>query len=167
MTLQNQHLKPRRNMKNKLIVHALFVSLVTIPTLTFTGCETSKPKRPHKQVVNAPKGAKPQKLPGKKSPKDNGCWVRIWQDENHTGNTDTIFGPGTWNNMRTLPNATIQDWGDKISAIIVGPHATIVGWEDENYGDDAIQFGPNSVISRLGEYNFDNEIDSLQINYAP
>jgi hypothetical protein len=94
----------------------------------------------------------------------NPCWVHIWEDENYGDNNDIIFGPGRWNNMRNLPGANKNDWGDEIDSLKVGPTATVTVWEDENFGDNSQTYGPGTEKTNLrGNPDMGDQIDSMEI----
>jgi hypothetical protein len=99
----------------------------------------------------------------------DGCWVEVFEDDDFsTGDAHArIEGPGRWDNMRGLPGGGGKDWGDCIGSIRVGPHARVIVWEDEGFGDTRLEFGPGSEQRDLNEVNFDDEIDSIEIQYVP
>jgi hypothetical protein len=97
-------------------------------------------------------------------PIDNPCFVHVWEDENFQDDNDVIFGPGKWNNMRHLPGANKEDWGDEIDSLKVGPTATVTVWEDEDFKDNSLTFGPGTEKTNLrGDPDMGDQIDSMEI----
>jgi hypothetical protein len=86
-------------------------------------------------------------------------WIIIFEDPDFTGKQQECGEPHAFPNMRF--NNT--DWGDKVSSIIVGPNTWLRVWEDENFKDDYLTFGPGDHVANLGEFNFDNEVDSMVV----
>jgi len=91
-----------------------------------------------------------------------GCWVEIFEDEDFsTDDAHTkIIGPAEYSNLKNINN---KDWGDQIDSLIVGPYAHVQAWEDEDYKDTMIEFGPDTRHSNLNELNFGDDIDSIKI----
>ncbi len=95
----------------------------------------------------------------------NGCWVHIWEDENFQDSSDIIAGPGSWSNLRKLPGASKEDWGDQIDSLTVGPRATVELWEDENYEDNHVVYGPGTEKTNLrGDPDMGDTADSMRIS---
>jgi len=97
---------------------------------------------------------------------ERGCWVKIYEDNWYEDSWDRILGPGSYYNMRNLPGADKYDWGDEVDSLIVGPHAKVVVYEDEDFDDKKKVFGPNSRIPVLDNYGMGDEIDSMRIIYV-
>ena len=93
------------------------------------------------------------------------CWVKLYvhEDLDALAANDTIMGPGEWPTMLNMPNAARLDWSDSVNSLQMGPKARGYFWEDANFLDDMIEFGPGRAINRLDEYNFGDEIDSMKI----
>lgn len=92
----------------------------------------------------------------------DGCYVTIYENSNYEGKSLRLDGPAEFANLKNLPGDN-QDWGDKIGSLIVGPHATVKAWEDENFGDTEINFTPGQNVSDLGELGMGDDIDSIKI----
>lgn len=88
-----------------------------------------------------------------------GCWIDVFEDSDFRGKSTRIEGPGRWNSMR-FPSG---DFGDMIHSVIVGPRAWPKAYEDENFTDDVLTLWPNQRIADLGEFKFEDEIDSLEL----
>ncbi|MBN2080915.1 hypothetical protein JW859_01785 [bacterium] len=97
---------------------------------------------------------------------ESGCWVEIYEDDWYEDCWDRISGPGNFYNMRNLPGADKGDWGDEVDSLIVGPHAKVAVYEDEDFSDKKAVFGPNSQIPVLDRYGLGDEIDSMKIYYV-
>jgi len=98
----------------------------------------------------------------------NGCWVHVWEDENFQDDNDRIQGPGRFNNMRNLPGANKDDWGDEIDSIEMGPKASGTFWEDEGFRDNSIRLSPGEKRSNLrGSPDLGDTIDSMEITCQP
>lgn len=77
--------------------------------------------------------------------------------------SDTIAGSGEWPTMLNLPGAARIDWSDAANSLEIGAKARAYFWEDANFADDMIEFGPGRIVNRLDEYNFGDEIDAMKI----
>jgi hypothetical protein len=99
----------------------------------------------------------------------NGCWVQIFEREkmNTAGAWDVINGPGEFSTLYKLPGARYARWDDRIDSLIVGPHAKVPLWANDYFDDEQLQFGPDSHISALGDYDFEHEPESIKIEYVP
>jgi hypothetical protein len=94
----------------------------------------------------------------------DGCWVQIFEDENYQDSSDIVAGPGSWTNLRKLPGASKEDWGDEIDSVKVGPHATLELWEDEDFNDNHVVFGPGTEKTNLrGDPDMGDQADSMRI----
>jgi hypothetical protein len=90
--------------------------------------------------------------------------VHIFEDENFRDDNDLITQPGRYANMRGLPGAAKQDWGDEIDSIRMGPRARATFWEDENFGDNRIDLGPGQERNNLrGDPDMGDQIDSMEL----
>ena len=87
------------------------------------------------------------------------------EDENFQDDNDIIVGPGRWNNMRNLPGANKNDWGDEVDSLKTGPNVvTVRVWEDENFDDNSRTVGANESLNNLrGSPDLGDTIDSLEI----
>jgi hypothetical protein len=94
----------------------------------------------------------------------NGCWARLYEDENFQGNQLSLIGPQDMSNMRT---AFGTDWSGDFESIQVGPRATVTVYDNENYGQKAATFKPNQKVPELSNrLGFFEQIRSLKINCA-
>jgi hypothetical protein len=94
----------------------------------------------------------------------DGCWVRLYDDQNFTGNELSLIGPMDMANMRT---AFGRDWSGEFDSVAVGPKATVMVYDNENYGQRVAKFQPNQRIRDLDEkMGFFEDIRSLKIACA-
>ncbi len=98
-----------------------------------------------------------------------GCWVEIYEDEHFSraDSWDVIHGPGRWSDLRRLPGAYKRDWGDRIDSLVVGPHARVILWKDRDFEDDFRMFGPGDRVPELDDLDFEDEAESMKIEYVP
>lgn len=67
----------------------------------------------------------------------NGCWVRFYDGTNYRGASLTLAGPVDMPKM-DVPGAAWRDW----DSAVVGPKATVVTYDNENYRDRTARLGP-------------------------
>ena len=119
--------------------------LMAVLTLVLvTGCVVH-----HDQVVTEPNA-------------DPDCWVKVYDTDNFdTGSSiATIKGPV---DLPTLDDLEGKNWGDQIESLIVGPGAEVQVWKSENYTGTALTFQPNQRVEKLGDLNYEDEIDSIKV----
>jgi hypothetical protein len=98
----------------------------------------------------------------------NPCSVQIWEDENFEDDNDLIVGPLESRDMKNIPGANKDDWGDEIDSLKVGSKATVTVWQDEDFKDTSATYGPGTEKTNLrGNPNFGDDIDSMKITCAP
>ncbi len=96
--------------------------------------------------------------------KSGGCWFEIYEDTGFGGKSLRLDGPSEYKKLKTLPGSDM-DWGDKIGSNLVGPNASAVVYDDEDFGGDHIDhYGPNTRTDVSGD--LDDNIDSLRIYQA-
>ena len=95
----------------------------------------------------------------------DGCWVRLYDRTNFSGNQLSLVGPVDMPNMRT---AFGTDWGGEFDSIAVGPKATVTVYDNEYYKDKAATFKPNEKIANMGDKQIGpfEDIRSLKIACA-
>jgi hypothetical protein len=93
---------------------------------------------------------------------DTDCWVRIFQKErfNEAGASVTLCGATELPTLKLLEG---RDWRDDIDSIIVGPAATLQAWKDANYRDDYAFFDAGKSYPTLGQYDLEDDIESLKL----
>ncbi|HYM01208.1 MAG TPA: hypothetical protein VEZ90_19770, partial [Blastocatellia bacterium] len=87
------------------------------------------------------------------------CYVEVWQYKNFAGGNAVLKGPVE---LQTLKTA-VEDWGDTISSLRVGPCAFVLAFQHCNFSGRMMTFGPNEEVADLGEYHFDKEIESVRL----
>jgi hypothetical protein len=94
-----------------------------------------------------------------------GVWVRIYDDENLDMDDDWAYveGPAAFADMDDIPNTSKADWDDGIESLQVGPDAKIQVFDEEGFRGRMREFGPNVVVTDLGEHKFGNRIESIKI----
>ena len=91
----------------------------------------------------------------------NGCWARLYDGQNFSGNQLSLVGPVDMPNMRT---AFGTDWSGEFDSIAVGPRATVTVYDNENYGQRVAKFQPSQRVADLGDkMGFFEDIRSLKI----
>jgi len=89
----------------------------------------------------------------------SGCYIDVWMKTDFKGESVRIQGPAEYPELHFAQG----DWGDRISSLRVGPNAFVIAYRDPNYGDRQIIFGPDDECADLGEFKFDDDIDSMRI----
>jgi hypothetical protein len=89
----------------------------------------------------------------------SGCYIDVWMKANFEGEPVRIQGPAEY------PSLTFGqgDWGDRISSLRVGPNAFVIAYQDPNFGERQVTFGPYDEIADLGDLKFDDDIDSMRV----
>ncbi|HWC76306.1 MAG TPA: hypothetical protein VG778_02530 [Blastocatellia bacterium] len=90
------------------------------------------------------------------------CYVDLWVDKHFQGSCLRLFGPAEYATL--VINRT--DWGDKVGSLRVGPHAFVLAYEDENFKDRVVSFGPGEAVPDLGALSFDDRMDSLNVVHS-
>lgn len=89
-----------------------------------------------------------------------GCYIDVWKDANFEGESVRIEGPAEYPRLQFERG----DWGDSIGSLRVGPNAFVIAYRDENFvGERHVTFGPDDEIADLGEWKFEDEIDSMRV----
>jgi hypothetical protein len=89
----------------------------------------------------------------------NGCYIDVWMKANFEGESVRIQGPAEYPALIFARG----DWGDRISSLRVGPNAFVIAYQDPNFGDRQVTFGPDDEVADLGDLKFDDEIDSMRV----
>lgn len=91
-----------------------------------------------------------------------GCWARFFDGENFEGDPLTLVGPVD------LPNMKFHQrfyWGG-LDSVIVGPKATVIIYDDENYRDRNATLKPGDHIGNLDDQKLGlfEDIESIKIS---
>lgn len=94
----------------------------------------------------------------------NGCWAKLYGDNNFGGDSLTLVGPVDMHDM-TGPFGV--EWGEKVSSIQAGPRATVTIYDNEEFKDRAATIKPKERIAeiskRMGTFE---EVKSVRVNCA-
>lgn len=89
----------------------------------------------------------------------SGCYIDVWMKANFEGQSVRIQGPAEYPSLIFGQG----DWGDRISSLRVGPNAFVIAYQDPNFGERQVTFGPGDEITDLGDLSFDDDIDSMRV----
>lgn len=96
----------------------------------------------------------------------NGCWARLYDTTGYGGNMLTVSGPL---DVPSLSSGRIAgfEWGRNFDSVMIGPKATLMVWDDENYGDKTTTFKAGQKVAdldtKMGQLE---EIKSLKLSCA-
>ncbi len=91
--------------------------------------------------------------------KSGDCYIDVWRDADFGGETIRIYGPAEYESL----DFTQGHWGDDIGSLRVGPNAFVMAYRRRDFKDRLVTFGPNDEVADLGEYKFDDEMESLKV----
>jgi hypothetical protein len=91
--------------------------------------------------------------------RSKGCYIELWSDKNYEGEYLCIAGPAQYDTLRS----NVMDWGDDVSSLCVGPNAFVEVFQDADLNGTMVCFGPNQEVADLGEFKFNDEIDSIKV----
>jgi hypothetical protein len=89
-----------------------------------------------------------------------GCWARLYDGANFGGRVLTVAGPVDLPKSQLRPSFT---WGGLFDSLVVGPKATLIAFEAENYTDRSATFQPGQRVPALDAYLGSRRIRSLRI----
>jgi hypothetical protein len=92
---------------------------------------------------------------GDSDPLRGGCWVRLHEAPNFSGNTLTIVGPA---DMPELQGPFGMEWEDNIGSLEVGPSGTVTIFSDDGFDGTQTLFGAGRRVADVPE-----ELESLRI----
>jgi hypothetical protein len=90
----------------------------------------------------------------------NGCWARLYQDENFRGDLLSVVGPVD------IPNSRVAgfEWGRRFDSVIVGPKATVTAYDNHDFRQKTATFKPGQKVPDLDEkMGFFQNIRSLKV----
>jgi hypothetical protein len=91
----------------------------------------------------------------------NGCWARLYDGQNFSGDNLSLIGPIEMPNMRT---AFGRDWSGEFDSVAVGPNAQLTVYDNEDYSQRVSSFEPGQKIANLGgELGFFEQVRSLKL----
>jgi hypothetical protein len=90
------------------------------------------------------------------------CWVKVYDGDHFSdlSSNATIRGPVE---LPTLDLLEGKNWNDQIESLIVGPHAEVQVWKSKNYAGTPIKFTPNQKVEKLGDLNYEDDIESIKV----
>ncbi|MFC4932940.1 beta/gamma crystallin domain-containing protein [Massilia sp. GCM10023247] len=92
----------------------------------------------------------------------SGCWAKLHDDPNFTGDTLTLSGPI---DMPNMVGPFGIDWKGKISSIETGPKTTLTIYDNENFRDPVSTFKPGQRVADVSKkMGFFDEMSSLKIH---
>lgn len=80
----------------------------------------------------------------------NGCWARLYSQENYGGDMLTLVGPTLLADMDTNSFFGLN-WDDRVESVELGPKATMTVYDNENYRDQVAQFKPGQRIADVSK----------------
>jgi len=98
-----------------------------------------------------------------------GCWVKIFEEQyfDETEDSDVLYGPARIGRLLFIPGAKKWNWIRDIESIIVGPHARVTLWSDDNFEERYIVLEPGTRLGSLKHLDFHNRAESIRIEYVP
>ncbi len=91
--------------------------------------------------------------------KSGDCYVDVWRDADFRGETIRIYGPAEYASLEFAQG----NWCDDIGSLRVGPNAFVMAYHRRDFQDELITFGPNDEVADLGQFRFDDEIESMKV----
>lgn len=90
------------------------------------------------------------------------CWVEIYMNQEFDKNQPSLLlvGPHELGSLKGLKD---RNWDNDIESILVGPRATLLGYEHADFKGRELVLGPNQRLSSLIEAQMSNEIESLRV----
>jgi hypothetical protein len=104
-------------------------------------------------------GVRPRRRLMAMAQKNGDCYVDVWRDADFRGETVRIYGPAEYASLDFAGGR----WGDDIGSLRVGPGAFVMAYHRRDFKDELITFGPNDEVADLGQFKFDDEIDSMKV----
>ncbi len=93
----------------------------------------------------------------------NGCWARIYDQENYLGDTLTLAGPTALPDMDTNGFFGLN-WDDRVDSVELGPKATLTVFDNENFTDRVAQFKAGQRVADVSKrMGFFDEFGSVRL----
>lgn len=94
---------------------------------------------------------------------DNKCWAEIYMNSefNKNGPRLLLVGP---HELATLKGLNDQNWDNDIESIIIGPEASMIAYEDPDFGGRTLIVAPNQTLASLSDAQMKNDIESLRLS---
>ena len=91
--------------------------------------------------------------------KSRDCYIDVWRDADFRGETIRIYGPAEYRSLELAQG----NWCDDIGSLRVGPNAFVMAYHRRDFKDELITFGPNDEVADLGQFRFDDEMESMKV----
>ena len=91
--------------------------------------------------------------------KSGDCYIDVWRDADFRGETLRIYGPAEYPSL----DFARGNWRDDIGSLRVGPGAFVMAYHRRDFQDELVTFGPNDEAADLGQFKFDDDIESLKV----
>ena len=91
--------------------------------------------------------------------KNDDCYIDVWRDADFRGETKRIYGPAEYRSLELAGS----NWCDDIGSLRVGPNAFVMAYHRRDFQDELITFGPNDEVADLGQFKFDDDIESMKV----
>ncbi len=91
--------------------------------------------------------------------KKGDCYIDVWRDTDFRGETIRIYGPAEYRSLEFAQG----NWCDDIGSLRVGPNAFVMAYHRRDFQDELITFGPNDEVADLGQFKFDDDIESMKV----
>ena len=91
--------------------------------------------------------------------KSGDCYIDVWREADFRGERRRLWGPAEYPSLGPAEG----DWGDDIGSLRVGPNAFVMAFRCREFQDQCVTFGPNDEVGDLGQFKFDNDIESLRV----
>jgi hypothetical protein len=91
--------------------------------------------------------------------KSGDCYIDVWRDADFRGETIRLYGPAEYASL----DLARGNWGDDIGSLRVGPNAFVMAYHRRDFQDELITFGPDDEVADLGQFRFDDDIESMKV----
>lgn len=91
--------------------------------------------------------------------KNGDCYIDVWREADFRGESIRLYGPAEYRSLEF----TEGNWCDDIGSLRVGPNAFVMAYHRRDFQDELITFGPNDEVADLGQFRFDDEIESMKV----
>lgn len=148
--------------RGQMLREGTLAELLGIGSSTAADTNVVKPVPPGTVVTNPP-GTVVTPVPPGEAVRTAGCWIDIYEDENFKGEHRRIEGPAA---LKTLHFGDV-DWTNDVESVILGPNAWVIVYKDGSFVGKRLNLMPNQKIADLDDFDFNNEIDSIELFDRP
>jgi hypothetical protein len=90
-----------------------------------------------------------------------GCWAKIYDGENYTGDTLTLAGPIS---LADMSGPFGLNWDDRVNSVEIGPKATLTVFDNEGFRDQVGQFKSGQKVPDISKkLGFFDEFASVRM----